>query len=538
MVIVGARAARRLRERREPAARARRRAPARDRRAPRARRRARRGSSDSCSPRACCSRSSARCSACSFARWGSRLLVSPARRARRTRSALDLVDRRPRARDSRSASRSLTGAALRPRAGVAGDARRSAGGDEGEGTRRRRGRRAASRSARRSSSARSRSRSCSSPAPGCCWAASARSRRSIRASGATACCSSSSNSATRGYAARARARSRYREMLDRLRALPGVRAASASLLTPVSGSGWNEDHRSTATRRRGADDMSCVQRGERRLLRDPRHPAPRRARLRRPRGRRRAPGRDRERGGGAEVLRRRQPARPQSSCRMEQGRTCRRRWRWSAWSPTRSTGRCARGRGDRLSADSRQGPLSAGLSLELRTAGPLAPLDSRRAAVASPRRRAPLLRAAHPRRRRWTNRSPASACSPPSPASSAPSPCCSPVSGSTARWLTGVARRRNEIAIRIALGAVRARGAAQRARRGGNAGGVGAALGVLLALAATRWVALLPLRPHPRRPADPRGPPRAILAAVAFAAGALPAWRAARLDPVVLLREE
>jgi putative ABC transport system permease protein len=35
----------------------------------------------------------------------------------------------------------------------------------------------------------------------------------------------------------------YRETLDRLRALPGVRSASASLLTPVSGSAWNDDLR-------------------------------------------------------------------------------------------------------------------------------------------------------------------------------------------------------------------------------------------------------------------------------------------------------
>ncbi|HEY4564004.1 MAG TPA: ABC transporter permease, partial [Thermoanaerobaculia bacterium] len=35
--------------------------------------------------------------------------------------------------------------------------------------------------------------------------------------------------------------SRYRETLERLRALPGVRSASASLLTPVSGTSWNEE---------------------------------------------------------------------------------------------------------------------------------------------------------------------------------------------------------------------------------------------------------------------------------------------------------
>jgi putative ABC transport system permease protein len=33
----------------------------------------------------------------------------------------------------------------------------------------------------------------------------------------------------------------YRDVLERLRALPGVRAASASIVTPISGSGWNQD---------------------------------------------------------------------------------------------------------------------------------------------------------------------------------------------------------------------------------------------------------------------------------------------------------
>jgi predicted permease len=101
----------------------------------------------------------------------------------------------------------------------------------------------------------------------------------------------------------------------------------------------------------------------------------------------------------------------------------------------------------------------------------------------------------------------------------------------------GVARRRHEIAIRLTLGAVRARVLRSVLGEVGWLVGLGVALGVLLALATTRWVAsfLFGLTPS-----DPLvlAFAAATLAAVAFAAGALPAWRASRLDPVVLLREE
>jgi predicted permease len=45
-----------------------------------------------------------------------------------------------------------------------------------------------------------------------------------------------------------------REMLDRLRALPGVRSASASNMTPVSGSFWNEDLQIEGYTSKGRDD--------------------------------------------------------------------------------------------------------------------------------------------------------------------------------------------------------------------------------------------------------------------------------------------
>ena len=46
----------------------------------------------------------------------------------------------------------------------------------------------------------------------------------------------------------------YREILDRLRALPGVRSASSSEMTPISGSFWNEDLRIDGYTSKGADD--------------------------------------------------------------------------------------------------------------------------------------------------------------------------------------------------------------------------------------------------------------------------------------------
>ena len=65
----------------------------------------------------------------------------------------------------------------------------------------------------------------------------------------------------------------------------------------------------------------------------------------------------------------------------------------------------------------------------------------------------------------------------------------------------------------------------------------GLALGVAAALAGTR---LLSGFFFGVTPADPRtlAESVAVLSAVAFVAGALPAWRAARLDPMRTLREE
>jgi putative ABC transport system permease protein len=100
-----------------------------------------------------------------------------------------------------------------------------------------------------------------------------------------------------------------------------------------------------------------------------------------------------------------------------------------------------------------------------------------------------------------------------------------------------VARRRSEIGIRIALGAERSRVVRMILGEVGRLMAAGAVLGVLIALAATR---LLKSFLYGLTATDPATLAFSVaaLAAVALAAGALPAWRAARLDPMDALREE
>jgi putative ABC transport system permease protein len=100
-----------------------------------------------------------------------------------------------------------------------------------------------------------------------------------------------------------------------------------------------------------------------------------------------------------------------------------------------------------------------------------------------------------------------------------------------------VARRRNEIGIRMALGAEQ--GLVLRMVLGEVAllVGVGLAAGLGAALASTRLLASFL---YGLSPADPVTLALAavLLAAVAALAGYLPARRASRLDPMVALREE
>jgi ABC-type antimicrobial peptide transport system permease subunit len=100
-----------------------------------------------------------------------------------------------------------------------------------------------------------------------------------------------------------------------------------------------------------------------------------------------------------------------------------------------------------------------------------------------------------------------------------------------------VTRRRNEIGIRMALGANRGRVLALIMREAGTLLAVGLAIGTGMSLACTRAAAslLFGLKPH-----DPITMMLAAisLAAVAIAASYLPALRATRIHPTEALREE
>jgi len=100
-----------------------------------------------------------------------------------------------------------------------------------------------------------------------------------------------------------------------------------------------------------------------------------------------------------------------------------------------------------------------------------------------------------------------------------------------------VARRRNEIGIRIALGAARGRVVHLVLSEVARMVIVGVMLGAVAALASTRLVRSLLYGVSASDPATVVVSV-AILSVVAIAAGALPAWRAARVDPIAALREE
>jgi putative ABC transport system permease protein len=101
----------------------------------------------------------------------------------------------------------------------------------------------------------------------------------------------------------------------------------------------------------------------------------------------------------------------------------------------------------------------------------------------------------------------------------------------------GVARRKTEIGVRIALGARKAGVMRMVLGDAGRMVGAGLALGTLAALAATRVVASFLYGVEPWD-ASTLALSALLLGAVAVAARAVPAWRAARLDPMVALREE
>jgi predicted permease len=100
-----------------------------------------------------------------------------------------------------------------------------------------------------------------------------------------------------------------------------------------------------------------------------------------------------------------------------------------------------------------------------------------------------------------------------------------------------VARRRNEIGIRMALGAARADLLRLVLGEAGRLVGLGLVLGAIASLAATRLLASFLYGLSPNDPGT-LALSALTLAAVALAAGTVPAWRAARLDPMTALREE
>jgi putative ABC transport system permease protein len=100
-----------------------------------------------------------------------------------------------------------------------------------------------------------------------------------------------------------------------------------------------------------------------------------------------------------------------------------------------------------------------------------------------------------------------------------------------------VERRKNEIGIRMALGADRRDVVGMVMREAGALVGAGVVVGGLAAVGAGRWASTLLFG---LRPGDPSTLLLAIaaLAGVAAVASYVPAWRASRLEPTEALREE
>jgi ABC-type antimicrobial peptide transport system permease subunit len=100
-----------------------------------------------------------------------------------------------------------------------------------------------------------------------------------------------------------------------------------------------------------------------------------------------------------------------------------------------------------------------------------------------------------------------------------------------------VERRRNELGVRIALGAVRARVMRLVLNEVGLVVAIGLIVGAIGARIATRQVERFLFG---TQSADPRVYvlSAVLLAVTALVAGLIPAWRAARVDPIDALREQ
>jgi len=100
-----------------------------------------------------------------------------------------------------------------------------------------------------------------------------------------------------------------------------------------------------------------------------------------------------------------------------------------------------------------------------------------------------------------------------------------------------VARRRNEIGVRIALGASRGQVIGLVLKEAVMLLAIGLALGAALAAWAGQTASSMVYGIKPRDPVT-LGGAVLLLAVVALAASYAPAWRASRLDPMDALRDE
>jgi len=100
-----------------------------------------------------------------------------------------------------------------------------------------------------------------------------------------------------------------------------------------------------------------------------------------------------------------------------------------------------------------------------------------------------------------------------------------------------VAQRRRDIGIRMSLGAVQGRIITEVLRHGLISTGMGLCLGALVSLAMGRFLASQLFKVSPGDPLT-LGTSALLLCLVNLAASLIPAVRAARIDPVLALRDE
>jgi ABC-type antimicrobial peptide transport system permease subunit len=100
-----------------------------------------------------------------------------------------------------------------------------------------------------------------------------------------------------------------------------------------------------------------------------------------------------------------------------------------------------------------------------------------------------------------------------------------------------VTERRREIGIRVALGATRSHVLTQIMKQGLQVTALGVTLGLVGALAVNRLIASLLFGVQPTDTVTIASV-IATITVVAVVASCLPAWRASRLDPNVVLRDE